>query len=353
MDLSAAELCKRGRKVALQEQPFQVLALLLRRPGDAVTREELQQALWPSDTFVEFDQGLNKAIQKIRQALGDSPDNPRFIETLPRKGYRFIAPVERLAPEGAGVPVAAGAGSRVERRNRGLLWVLAAGLVVITGAGVAWWWLPRPSGTPQLALTQLTTDTGLTYQPALSPDGKLVAYASDRAGEGKLDIWVQQVPRGEPIRVTHDAADDYEPSFSPDGRSIVFRSDRAGGGIYVVSTLGGEARKIVEKGHQPRYSPDGAWIAYWVGWAGRREHGGPLYVVPSAGGQPKRLATTFGHSPVWMPDGKHLLFQGTTFGLVCCIARRPTGGEDGSSRTSSKTWILGGYRISAITPARP
>jgi DNA-binding winged helix-turn-helix (wHTH) protein len=103
MDLSAAELCKRGRRVTLQEQPLQVLALLLRRAGDVVTREELQQALWPSDTFVEFDQGLNKAIQKIRQALGDLADNPCFVETVPRRGYRFIAPVEILGKDDSAV----------------------------------------------------------------------------------------------------------------------------------------------------------------------------------------------------------------------------------------------------------
>ncbi|HSB17639.1 MAG TPA: winged helix-turn-helix domain-containing protein, partial [Bryobacteraceae bacterium] len=79
-DLMAGELRKCGRKVELQDQPFHVLALLLRRPGELVTREELRQALWPADTFVEFDESLNKAVQKLRQALGDSADNPRFIE---------------------------------------------------------------------------------------------------------------------------------------------------------------------------------------------------------------------------------------------------------------------------------
>ena len=84
VDLVAAELRKRGRKVPLQDQPFKVLALLLQRPGELVTRDELHRALWPGDTFGEFDEGLNKAIQKLRQALDDSPDNPRFVETLPR-----------------------------------------------------------------------------------------------------------------------------------------------------------------------------------------------------------------------------------------------------------------------------
>src|SRR5438270_10618368 len=97
VNLETAELRRRGRKIPLQDQPFKILALLLQRPGELVTREELQRALWPSDTFGEFDEGLNKAIQKLRQALDDSPDNPRFVETLARKGYRFIAPVDRIA----------------------------------------------------------------------------------------------------------------------------------------------------------------------------------------------------------------------------------------------------------------
>ena len=92
-DLPARELRKRGLKIRLQDQPFQVLTILLERPGELVTREELHRVLWPSDIFVDFDNSLNTAINKIRDALGDSAENPRFVETLPRRGYRFIAPI--------------------------------------------------------------------------------------------------------------------------------------------------------------------------------------------------------------------------------------------------------------------
>jgi cholera toxin transcriptional activator len=94
LDLSAGELRKSGVKLRLQGQPFQVLALLLERAGEVVTREELQQKLWPSDTFVDFDHSLNTAINKVREALGDSASSPRYVETLARRGYRFISPVE-------------------------------------------------------------------------------------------------------------------------------------------------------------------------------------------------------------------------------------------------------------------
>ncbi len=97
LDLSAGELRKNGRKLRLQEQPFQILALLLERAGDVVTREELRQKLWPADTFVDFDHGLNTAVNKLRELLGDSASSPRFIETLARRGYRFMAPVQMAA----------------------------------------------------------------------------------------------------------------------------------------------------------------------------------------------------------------------------------------------------------------
>ncbi len=99
VDLKGGQLRKRGRKVPLQEQPFQVLALLLHRPGEIVTREDLQNALWPNGTIVEFEHGVNTAIKKLRKVLGDSAENPQFIETLPRRGYRFVARIEHPQPE--------------------------------------------------------------------------------------------------------------------------------------------------------------------------------------------------------------------------------------------------------------
>jgi len=97
LDLVAGELRKSGVRIRLQEQPFQVLALLVERSGDVVTREELREKLWPADTFVDFDHSLNTAINKLREALGDSASSPRYVETLARRGYRFLATVERAA----------------------------------------------------------------------------------------------------------------------------------------------------------------------------------------------------------------------------------------------------------------
>jgi cholera toxin transcriptional activator len=113
LDLSAGELRKSGVKLRLQEQPLQVLALLLERAGEVVTREELQQKLWPSDTFVDFDHSLNTAINKVREALGDSASSPRYVETLARRGYRFIAPVQA----DAALETRSGASSAVANRE--------------------------------------------------------------------------------------------------------------------------------------------------------------------------------------------------------------------------------------------
>ncbi len=98
VDLRAGELYKTGHKIKLQIQPFHALALLLERPGEVVTREEFEKRLWPVDTFVDFDHSLNTAIKKLRQALGDNKENPRFVETLPKRGYRFIGKLEYIAP---------------------------------------------------------------------------------------------------------------------------------------------------------------------------------------------------------------------------------------------------------------
>jgi eukaryotic-like serine/threonine-protein kinase len=135
VDLIAGELHRNGSRVRLQEQPFQVLALLTHRPGEVVTREELRQHLWSADTFVDFDNSLNAAIAKIREALADSPEEPKFIETVPRRGYRFIAAVE--TPDGPVVKLQKTSGTSDGHRGRWL--VLTALLVGITLGGSGYW----------------------------------------------------------------------------------------------------------------------------------------------------------------------------------------------------------------------
>ena len=249
---------------------------------------------------------------------------PREVETIIARclrkdpGRRFqIMDDVRIALEEVQEATASGTliqGLGVGRRRPARLWayglvIVVALVAVVLGLRLRLARAREPVQNP--ILTRLTSDPGLAGWPTLSPDKKLLAYASDRSGDGNLDIFLQQVAGGEPIRLTHHRADAREPAFSPDGTKIAFRSEREGGGIYVVSTLGGEARLIARHGRRPRFSPDGKWIAYWVRdetWAPSKS-----YVVASIGGQPRQLQPDFAdaHYPVWSPDGQHILFCGT------------------------------------------
>jgi Tol biopolymer transport system component len=203
---------------------------------------------------------------------------------------------------------------RLQRRlrlggGRRLRMIAAIAAVAVVLASVILWRRPD-RGLQAVELTRVTSDAGLTAYPALSHDGKLLAYASDRAG-GIMNIWVQQVIGGQPVRVTDGPADDTEPAFSPDGTIIAFRSERDGGGIYTVPALGGEPRRVAGQGRRPRFSPDGHWIAYWVG-DHQQFARNKAYVVASSGGEPRPLASTFfsADDPLWSPDGQHILFLG-------------------------------------------
>ena len=312
-DLQAGELRKSGIKIRLQDQPFRVLALLLERSGEVVTREELRSEIWPDDTFVDFDHSLNTAINKIREALGDSASHPRFVETIPRRGYRFVFPIKGLASrrEGTQALPSPGFGAHLRASWRARRALVSLGLVVAVAFAIWGFFGPSDSdGTPVPNYTQLTRDSELTYQPALSPDGKLLAYSSDRAGEGNLDIYVQQVGSTEAVPLTDHPADDWFPSFSPDGTQVVFRSERDGGGVYLISALGGDPTLLVPEGRSPRFSPDGESIAYWKRFAASSSTG--VYVISTKGGPPAVLRTDVSHAsmPLWSPSGTHLMLWG-------------------------------------------
>jgi serine/threonine protein kinase len=200
------------------------------------------------------------------------------------------------------------------RRGR-LVW-LAAALAVLMVAGAGFLWRrgrPAPSSDSSL-MRRVTFDSGWTTDPALSPDGKLLAYASDRATGQNLDIWIQHLGGGDAVRLTNWESDEMEPDFSPDGSRIVFRSSRQGGGIYVVPVLGGEPTLVAPKGFRPRFSPDGNLIAYSVATEGAMlaNMEQVVFVAPANGGAPRRIAADLRRAsyPVWSPDAKQLMVIG-------------------------------------------
>ena len=327
LDLRSGELAQNGTRLVLPDQLFRVLTLLVRQPGTLVTREELRHELWQDDTFVDFEHGVNAVIKRLREALGDSAVSPRFIETLPRRGYRFIAAVEEergcegaattLAPTPPAEPIA----PVRDPRKHGHLWPrrLAVVTALIMGCVASWRWaLPLVDPNPHPRFTRLTWTGGLNTDPAISPDGALVAYASDAAGRSNFDIWLQAIAGGDPLRITSDDADEVEPSFSPAGSRIVFsRRDK---GLYTVGLMGGEPKQILSEpwARTPRFSPDGRWVLYWTGFPASVIAGGipgalgSIAIVSAEGGAPHEIATGLASAryPVWTPDGERILFLG-------------------------------------------
>jgi Tol biopolymer transport system component/DNA-binding winged helix-turn-helix (wHTH) protein len=392
VDLASRELRKNGVKLRLQDHPFRALALLLERPGELITRDEFREKLWPSDTFVEFDHGLNTAINKIRAALEDSADTPRFIETLPRRGYRFIFPVvtdssPAAYPEPARpMETAAPRATRFVRARRPLRYAtVAAALAVLTAAAV---YAPRMLHFPALdreaALrpVPLTSFEGDEHSPTFSPDGSQFAYCWDKREEGNYDIYVQVIGSTEPLRITDDQADEITPAWSPDGRQIAYiRVSGARQELRIISPLGGGQRKIsefsdldpwalawwpdsksiviaerelpdqtrglyrlfVDSGTKQRLtsppsaseddrfqavSPDGKTLAFTRGSTARNQ----IYLLSLDGGEPRQMTSYGGTGTIyglaWTPDGRELVYSSVNESNVGSFWRMPAQGGE-------------------------
>src|ERR1700757_4183643 len=269
VDLDARELRKSGMRIKLQDQPFQILALLLEHPGEIVTREELQKRLWPQDTFVDFDLNLNGAVKKLRQALGDDSANPRFIETLYRRGYRFIGQRNGFAAAPQPVSVSSNrAQDRVDSEpqtakpskiNRQVLvWTIPAALILIA----ALVWFTRVSPVPRiLGYTQITHD-GLHKGHILTD--------------------------GERLYFTELQNDHFVPAQ--------------------VSVLGGETSAVpisFPNGYPPDIASDGSALLV-AAFDGTKQ--GPLFSVPLPSGSPQRLGSDFGQAATWSRDRTQLVF---------------------------------------------
>lgn len=264
-DLQACELRKRGIRIRLQAQPFQLLATLLEQPGQVVTRQELQVRLWADDTFVDFDRGVNKAISQIRQALGDVATTPRFIETLPRRGYRFIAPIERSRP-----------GSQVTH--------------------------------PSQVRSSLLPPRGYAFVPnqfTVTADGTKLAFVAAGLG-GREHLYVRDLatPGSQQLNGTEGAR---LPFWRPDGRSLGFFAE----GKLKAIDIGGSSSRVLCDAAVPfgaAWHPEDVIL-----FAG--QVAGPLYRVAASGGTPVPATPVPGaHSsqlhcwPVFLPRSDRFLY---------------------------------------------
>jgi Tol biopolymer transport system component len=274
--------------------------------GRAENLKEYTLALEVFDKAASHDPGADPIVRVEARRL-----RARLKEYYETEG--LTDPIRIDIPKGAYIPSFQRVAPPARLRRSSALGI-GAGVILIAATFAAWRHFREGSGPRELVLKRLTSNAGLTTQPAISPDGKLLAYSSDRGGDGDLEIWVQPTAGGDPLRLTHIPADDHEPAFSPDSSRIAFRSERNGGGVFVVPAQGGEVRHLAEHGRNPRFSPDGNWVAYWVGSAGGDllpPSAGKIFLVPAAGGtlRPFQSAFPSAVNPVWSADGKYILFE--------------------------------------------
>ena len=334
LDPAEGELRKAGITLKMHPQPFQVLLLLTERPGQIVTRDQIQRSLWGGNTFVDYDRGINFCINQLRAALADNADSPRYIETIPRRGYRFIAPVHAVKPTAFPLSSATGIGiakhsaafpanrqaqempgSRLTTRERNA-WGLFAPLVVLgVGAALAigFAWHKWQGGHSQSRLTeqQITSNAPEDYlmSSAISPDGKYLAY-TDQTG-----LFARSLDSGE-IRPFFLPAD-FPPSqiisilwFPDGGKLLLTRWTAEGFSLWVVPVLGQALPQLFRKNAaEAAISPDGKSIAFWSGALYQPQD---LWVSGINGETPHKIAAAV---PVallaslgWSPDGKWIAY---------------------------------------------
>jgi Tol biopolymer transport system component/DNA-binding winged helix-turn-helix (wHTH) protein len=315
LDLENNVLRKRGRVVRLQHLPARMLILLVSNAGEIVTREQLRTELWPEGTFVAFDAGLNTAIRKVRQALDDDSGRARYIETIPREGYRFIAPVRLPPAELLTFPKLVSSPPTPPKPNRisRPLWIcLGVTFLIVTAAGG---WIAGRFAEPRLLVTTaaepLDSLAGPKALPTISPDGSQVAFSW--AGIPARGIYVTSVSGGAPRLFTPDAGVDSGAAWSPDGTRMSFR--RWTGSVLAVMVApgtGGAPRQLAETdGDFVAWTPDSQSVVFAV--KSKKAPGFELWSVPASGGAPRPIRTSegiFGYGRFgYSPDGRMLAYE--------------------------------------------
>lgn len=306
-DPARAVLSREGARLKLSGQPLEVLTILLEHADRLVTREELRRRLWDRNTLVDFEQGLNTAIARLRHALGDSAERPHFIETLPGRGYRFIAPVTRGGAEAPSIPPPPRLS--IDRRT----W-LAGGVGLALGAAATYLAIPRRQPTEGAAGERRFVVSGAPgpvlelsngFQDlAISPDGDRIVYRTSVAGAARF--YTRSLDRLEGRLLPE--ADVYNPFFSPDGSEVAYYKfiDRT---LLRASVLGGPASRIADVA---TFVAGASWFADGTIVFGTLDADDGLMRVPAAGGRVETLTTPepgFNHVlPEVLPDGRRVLF---------------------------------------------
>ncbi len=330
-DTQCGQLRKDGVGLKLQGQPIQVLELLLQKPGQLVTREEIRLRLWTSDTFVDFDHSLNTAIKKLRQALGDEADTPRYVETLPRRGYRFIGEVERvearrqeLREESLGPPPAAVvAAERIDfpqlvkgKRRVRRIWIAATASAALLA--VAAYWLTTPIPQPRIVGSHVLTKTGnpkLFFWKPLTDRGSLYFFEQRPSGSVTL-----QVPAagGESVSAAPAVNGDLR-DISRDGSqslSQMWDPKRNQNDVWTQSLPAGLSRLIVKEAYSPAWTSDGRGIFFLrsnINSAALSSNGAELYRANADGTGMERLATLPSAELLHLsPDGTQIRFTGAS-----------------------------------------
>lgn len=310
LDAANGELRKAGVTLKIHPQPLQVLQLLAEHSGEIVTREKIQRCLWHDNTFVDFERGINFCVNQIRDTLGDDAEKPQYIETLPRRGYRFIAHVNVGA-----VPTVPGA-SRSRLATAGVALVM---VLLVAGTVLGVYSLSRRRTPPfrNMSITKLT-ESGTAYSAAISPDGKYVLHVA--LEKGLQSLWLRHIPTGSNTQVVPPIAEDYSGlTFSRDGNYIYFvRSDKkhpATRHLYQAPVLGGTPRLVISNVNSAiSFSPDGTRFVFLRYDSEKRER---RLIIANADGSgegvlPMRKTPDFFESPDWSPDGNPVAFVAFT-----------------------------------------